>query len=70
MLLKKLGKQILSGYYEPESLLPGEIELAELLSVSRTVIREAIKMLAGKGMLLPRPRIGTRELRQCKIGIY
>ncbi len=60
IVAEKLGKQILSGYYEPESLLPGEIELAELLSVSRTVIREAIKMLAGKGMLLPRPRIGTR----------
>lgn len=60
IVAEKLGKQILSGDYEPESLLPGEIELAERLSVSRTVIREAIKMLAAKGMLLPRPRIGTR----------
>ncbi|MEQ4924672.1 FadR/GntR family transcriptional regulator [Proteus hauseri] len=60
IVAEKLGKQILSATYEPESLLPGEIELAEQLSVSRTVIREAIKMLAAKGMLLPRPRIGTR----------
>lgn len=60
IVAEKLGKQILSAHYEPESLLPGEIELAESLSVSRTVIREAIKMLAAKGMLLPRPRIGTR----------
>ncbi|OAT29518.1 FadR/GntR family transcriptional regulator [Proteus myxofaciens] len=60
IVAEKLGKQILSGHYEQESLLPGEIELAETLSVSRTVIREAIKMLTSKGMLLPRPRIGTR----------
>ena len=28
IVAEKLGKQILSGYYEPESLLPGEIELS------------------------------------------
>ncbi|EEG87204.1 transcriptional regulator, GntR family [Proteus penneri ATCC 35198] len=47
IVAEKLGKQILSGHYEPESLLPGEIELAELFSVSRTVIREAIKNACG-----------------------
>nr|WP_314266083.1 FadR/GntR family transcriptional regulator [uncultured Moellerella sp.] len=55
-----LGKQILAGDYPPESILPNELVLAEQFKASRTAIREAIKILAAKGMLLPRPRIGTR----------
>lgn len=62
LLAEKLGQQILTGRYQPESILPGEIELAEQFEVSRTAIREAIKMLAAKGMVLPRPRIGTRVM--------
>lgn len=59
LLAEKLGQQILSGKYPPESILRGEIELAEQFGVSRTAVREAVKMLAAKGMVLPRPRIGT-----------
>ncbi|EBX5145109.1 FadR family transcriptional regulator, partial [Salmonella enterica subsp. enterica serovar Newport] len=62
LLAEKLGQQILSGKYPPESILPGEIELAEQFGVSRTAVREAVKMLAAKGMVLPRPRIGTRVM--------
>ncbi|MEM8267005.1 GntR family transcriptional regulator, partial [Morganella morganii] len=36
----------------------------EQFGVSRTAVREAVKMLAAKGMLLPRPRIGTRVMPQ------
>ncbi len=50
----------MSGEYQAETILPGEIELAEQFDISRTSVREAIKILAAKGMLLPRPRIGTR----------
>ncbi|KMW71821.1 GntR family transcriptional regulator [Photorhabdus luminescens subsp. luminescens] len=60
LLAEKIGQQILSGEYKAETILPGEIELAEQFDVSRTSVREAIKILAAKGMLLPRPRIGTR----------
>ncbi|PQQ22105.1 FadR/GntR family transcriptional regulator, partial [Photorhabdus hindustanensis] len=60
LLAEKIGQQILSGEYKAETILPGEIELAEQFNVSRTSVREAIKILAAKGMLLPRPRIGTR----------
>ncbi|TNH43257.1 FadR/GntR family transcriptional regulator [Photorhabdus luminescens] len=59
-LAEKIGQQILSGEYKAETILPGEIKLAEQFDVSRTSVREAIKILAAKGMLLPRPRIGTR----------
>lgn len=42
----------------------GENELCEIYSVSRTAIREAVKMLTAKGMILARPRIGTRVMPQ------
>ncbi|MFI0489368.1 MAG: FadR/GntR family transcriptional regulator [Yersinia sp. (in: enterobacteria)] len=64
LLAEKIGQQILAGEYEAGSILPGEIELGEQFGVSRTAVREAIKMLAAKGMLLPRPRIGTRVMPQ------
>jgi len=62
LLAEKLGQRILAGDYAAGEILPGEIELGELFGVSRTAVREAVKILAAKGMLLPRPRIGTRIL--------
>lgn len=62
VLAEKLAQKILTGEYQPESLLPGEMELGEQFGVSRTAVREAVKTLAAKGMLLPRPRIGTRVM--------
>lgn len=62
LLAEKIGQRILSGEYEAGSILPGELELGEIYGISRTAVREAIKMLAAKGMLLPRPRIGTRVM--------
>ncbi len=62
VLAEKLARKILTGEYESGSILPGEIELGELYSVSRTAVREAVKTLAAKGMVLPRPRIGTRVM--------
>lgn len=38
------------------------MELGEQFGVSRTAVREAVKILAAKGMVLPRPRIGTPVL--------
>lgn len=62
LLAEKIARKILMGEYPPESILPGELELGEMFGVSRTAVREAIKMLSAKGMLLPRPRIGTRVM--------
>ncbi|MBJ3815754.1 FadR family transcriptional regulator [Shimwellia pseudoproteus] len=64
VLAEKLAQRILTGEYAPESILPGEIELGEIFGVSRTAVREAVKTLTAKGMLLPRPRIGTRVMPQ------
>jgi GntR family transcriptional regulator, galactonate operon transcriptional repressor len=40
--------------------LPIETDIAQALSVSRTVVREAVKTLAAKGMVRTGPRVGTR----------
>jgi DNA-binding FadR family transcriptional regulator len=57
-----LGRRIVSGELSHGSQLPNEAELAELLKVSRGGIREAVKALAAKGLVEPRPRLGTRVL--------
>lgn len=64
VLAEKLAQQILAGHYAPGTILPGEMELGEQFGVSRTAVREAVKTLTAKGMVLPRPRIGTRVMPQ------
>lgn len=46
-----LMEQILSGEFQPGDKLPSERNLAEILGVSRTVVREAIKVLSEKGLV-------------------
>ena len=55
-----LARRILSGEFAPGSGLPNTIRLSEHLGVSRSALREAIKVLGAKGMLDVRPRTGTR----------
>lgn len=55
-----LGRAILSGVYGPGETLPGEIELAEQFVASRTLVREALKTLAAKGLIETRRKAGTR----------
>lgn len=58
--LEALGVSIVSGQYEPGTSIPPEPSLCESLGVSRTVVREAVKSLAAKGMLITGPKVGTR----------
>jgi DNA-binding FadR family transcriptional regulator len=60
--LDHLGTAILSGRYAIGSSLPPEPNLGEELGVSRTVIREAVKSLAAKGIVSTGPKVGTRVL--------
>ncbi len=54
-----LGCQILAGTVKPGTALPQESTLCEVMGVSRTVVREAIKSLAAKGLVESRPKRGT-----------
>lgn len=55
-----LGIAIVTGKYSREHPLPFEGELCKHYKVSRSVLREAVKMLTAKGLLSARPRQGTR----------
>jgi DNA-binding FadR family transcriptional regulator len=55
-----LGLAIVRGDFAPGSTLARGDELAASIGVSRTVLREAMKVLADKGLVESRPRAGTR----------
>jgi len=57
-MLDSLGKAIVTGAYETTPF-PTEAELSKQHAVSRSVTREAVKMLTAKGLLSARPRQGT-----------
>ncbi len=57
-LLDALGRAIVTGRYDGAPF-PTEAELAKQHAVSRSVTREAVKMLTAKGLLTARPRKGT-----------
>ena len=60
VLAQDIGARILKGEFAPGSLLPREAEWSRRFGVSRTAVREAIKMLMAKGLIVSRPKIGSR----------
>ncbi len=59
-IARDLGIRIVSGAVAPGDLLDGEIAASGSLNVSRTAYREALRMLAAKGLVESRPKTGTR----------
>jgi DNA-binding FadR family transcriptional regulator len=59
-IARQLGIAIISGRYAPGDILEGEVVASEQLCVSRTAYREALRILAAKGLIDARPKIGTR----------
>lgn len=59
-IARDLGVLIVSGRYKPGDLLNGEIAASDRLQVSRTAYREAVRILAAKGLVESRPKVGTR----------
>ncbi len=58
-VVHEIGLRIARGDFGPGQALPDEDTLAQQLDVSRTVIREATKVLSAKGIVETRPRRGT-----------
>jgi len=58
-VLNAIGGRIISGELNPGDVLPKEDTLSEQYEVSRTVIREAVKGLAARGLVESRPKVGT-----------
>ncbi|WP_158913837.1 FadR/GntR family transcriptional regulator [Caulobacter sp. S45] len=59
-IARQLGVLIVSGAYKPGDLLDNEIASSEQLQVSRSAYREAMRILAAKGLVESRPKTGTR----------
>lgn len=57
-MLDSLGRAIVTGVYDGKRF-PTEADLTIQHGVSRSVTREAVKMLTAKGLLSARPRQGT-----------
>lgn len=58
-VVEALGGEIVGGLLQPGELLPSQEVLLARYGVSRTVLREAINVLSGKGLLDARPKRGT-----------
>ncbi len=61
-MVDALGLRIVGGQLGAGQTLPPEADLSAELGVSRTVVREAIKVLAAKGLVESRPKVGTRAM--------
>jgi len=59
-MVEWLGQRIVAGEPAPGEALPQEPVLAREYDVSRTVVREALRVLAAKGLVDARPMRGTR----------
>lgn len=58
-IVQDLGVAIVTGRYSDRNPFPVEGDLCKHYNVSRSVLREAVKMLTAKGLLKARPRQGT-----------
>jgi len=65
----ELGRRIVTGRYAPGSLVDDENTLSERFQVSRTVVRDAVKILVGKGLLEVRRGIGTKVKQRTDWGL-
>lgn len=63
-VMHELGQRIVSGKVKPGEILPREETLAESLQVSRTALREALKVLSAKGLIESRTGVGARVLEE------
>ena len=60
----EIGRRIAAGEFAEGTYLPREAQFARDFAVSRQAIREALKVLAAKGLVASRRRTGTRVLER------
>ena len=58
----ELGIRIVGGTWAPGEAIPKEADLCDAMGVSRSVIREAFRILGAKGLIRSRTSDGTRVL--------
>ena len=55
-----IGMRIVRGEFAPGTILPNEAKWATDFKVSRSAVREGIKILMAKNLLISRPKVGSR----------
>jgi DNA-binding FadR family transcriptional regulator len=58
-VVQDLGVAIVTREYSVDAPFPIESEICAKYNASRSIVREAIKVLNAKGLLIARPRLGT-----------
>ena len=61
-VVEELGQRIVRGDFAPDAPLPNEAVLGQEFGASRSVVREAVKSLAAKGLIQSQTRTGIRVL--------
>ncbi|MCZ8179662.1 MAG: FadR/GntR family transcriptional regulator [Rhizobium sp.] len=64
-VVEQLGLAIVGGQFGIGETLPGDSELEAQFDVSRSVLREAMKTLSAKGLVVAKSRVGTRVTDTC-----
>jgi DNA-binding FadR family transcriptional regulator len=59
-IANEIGQRIVRGDYPPGAVLPNEQQWSEIFEVSRSAVREAMKMLMAKSLLASRQKVGSR----------
>ncbi|HUC19322.1 MAG TPA: FadR/GntR family transcriptional regulator [Acetobacteraceae bacterium] len=59
-VVQAIGQEIVGGRFAPNEALPNEAEWCERLLVSRSVVREALRVLVSKNLIGIRTRAGGR----------
>ena len=57
-LVSALGRDIAGGVWKPDQTLPTEPEIAHRFGAGRNAVREAVKILAAKGLVRTERRAG------------
>lgn len=65
-VVHELGRRIVGGEIGAGVVLPNEAELGASFDISRTALREGIKVLTAKGLLASRTRTGTWVRPRCE----
>lgn len=68
-IAREIGRRIVAGTYPAGNLIEDEGALADRFQVSRSVVRDAVKILVGKGLLEVRRGIGTRVRARSSWGL-
>ena len=70
IIARTIGMEILGGAYAPGTNLPQEAVLLKRFRISRTVLREVMKTLSAKGLVVLKTRIGTRVLNSSSWNLF